>query len=174
MRHRQRQILPRRQIPRILVLLPAVVAQPFRREGPGVEAVFEAVDYERFAADDDVEEDELFEGGQALLVDHVAADAVDVVEVVVAFDERFEVEVGGDGLEGGPWALSRHVAGCGVEYLQLRGVVDMDSYTDTPRVTAVVALSVVDPPERVLLLRRKGRASVERIDVLREDVARCR
>ena len=54
-----------------------VVVQPFRRKGPWVQAVLEAVDDEGLAAGDDMQEYKLLEGGYALLIDLVDRDAID-------------------------------------------------------------------------------------------------
>lgn len=48
-----------------------IVIQPFGRKSPGVQTILKAVDDEGFAANDDMEEDELFESGDTLLVDLV-------------------------------------------------------------------------------------------------------
>lgn len=89
-----------------------VVIQPFWREGPRIQAVFEAVDDEGLASDDDMEKDELLEGGDTLLIDLVNRDTIDKGEVWRRFYEAVNVEVGRDRLEGRARSLRRHFCGC--------------------------------------------------------------
>ena len=85
-----------------------VVVQPLWREGPRIQAVFEAVNDERLASDDDMEKDELLEGSDTLLVNLVNRDAIDKGEVWRRFYETVNVEIRRDRLESRARSLCRH------------------------------------------------------------------
>ena len=86
-----------------------IVIQPLWREGPRVQAVFEAVDDEWLASDNDMEKNEFLKGCDTLLVDLVDRDAIDKGEVWRRFYEAVNVEVGRDGLEGRARSLCGHL-----------------------------------------------------------------
>lgn len=58
-----------------------------------------------------MEKDELFEGGNTLLVDLVDGDAIDKREVGRGLYEAVDVKVGRDGLEGSTRSLCWHPGG---------------------------------------------------------------
>ncbi|KAH0238367.1 hypothetical protein KCV06_g258, partial [Aureobasidium melanogenum] len=80
----------------------------FGRQVPGALDWSAPVDDEGLAADDDMEKDELFEGGNTLLVDLVDGDAIDKREVGRGLYEAVDVKVGRDGLEGSTRSLCWH------------------------------------------------------------------
>ncbi|KAH0358171.1 hypothetical protein KCU83_g56, partial [Aureobasidium melanogenum] len=85
-----------------------IIVQPFGRKSPRVQTILKAVDDEGLAADDDMEKDELFEGGDTLLVDLVDGDAIDEREVGRGLYKAVDVKVRRNGLEGSTRSLRWH------------------------------------------------------------------
>jgi hypothetical protein len=102
-----------------------VVVQPFCRKSPWVQTVLKAVDDERLASDNDMEKDELLEGGDTLLVNLVDRDAIDKGEVWRRLYKAVDVEVGRDRLEGRARSLCGHFCGCCVWRTLRKGRDDM-------------------------------------------------
>jgi hypothetical protein len=86
-----------------------IVVKPLWGEHPGIQSVFEAIHHQRLATNDDVQQDQLLEVLQSLLFDRVAGDAVDVLEIVGAFDQLAKVKIRRNGFERGAGPLGRHI-----------------------------------------------------------------
>lgn len=95
-----------------------IVIQPFGRKGPWVQTVLKSIDDEGLAADDDMEKDELFEGGDTLLVDLVDRDAINKREVGRGFYEAVDVKVRRNRFKGSTRPLCWHLMGYVLHTLQ--------------------------------------------------------
>lgn len=85
-----------------------IVVEPLGGKGPGIQPVLEAVDNQGLAADKNMEGDELLKGSDALFIDLVDRDAVDVGKVGRRLDQGVDVEVGRNRLKGRARALGGH------------------------------------------------------------------
>lgn len=110
------EMLKTRVLPRTLGT--DIVVQPFGRKGPWVQTVLKSIDNEGLAADNDMEKNELFEGGDTLLVDLVDRDAINKREVGRGFYEAVDVKVGRNRLEGSTRSLCWHLVGYVLHTLQ--------------------------------------------------------
>lgn len=91
-----------------LTFVAVIVLQPFGGKGPRIETRLVAIDDERLAALDDMKMDELFEFFEVVHIDHIARDAVDILEAGCALDELVKIKVRWNGLERRAWSLRRH------------------------------------------------------------------
>jgi hypothetical protein len=81
-----------------------VVAQPLDSERPSVESTFVTFYDQRFAAQNDVNENQFLKRFDTLMINHVAINAHHPFKVRRRLDQTFDIEVRRDGLERCAWS----------------------------------------------------------------------
>lgn len=85
-----------------------VLTQPLRRKCPRIEDLVEAFDHKRLPANDDMQQDQLFELVHALRLYHIAMYPVDECEIGRVLHQRANIEVRRERLERSPGAVGWH------------------------------------------------------------------